>query len=64
MTQAKGQTFTEDEIVLVRDLYRQVQQIKGKTKQATFMAKLPDEQRELMLRWICQSILGGIANSG
>ena len=55
--------FTEDEIALVRQLYRQMQQIKGKTKQATFMVGLPEEQREVMIRWVCAGITGRVSRS-
>ena len=58
-----SKVFTKAELDMVRDLYQQMQQIKGKTKKAEFMVKLPDEQREVMMRWICQSILGRVTSS-
>lgn len=55
--------FTEKELDLVRQLYGQMQQIKGKTKRATFMVRLPEDQREVMIRWLCAGITGRVSRS-
>jgi len=59
----KARVFTDSELVMVRGLHSQMQQIKGKNKQAAFLVSLPDDQRELVVRWICLGILGRIPNS-
>ena len=59
----RQQPFTAEEVQQVAAMGEQIRKLKGSSKKqaAKIMATLSNSQRDLLIRWICCQMMGGLS---